>query len=377
MIQKVLRGRGSLSRVSALMDKLSITHPLLVCGDRLAEAFFDKALPAGQCVRFSAYHPNPDFSDCAAGAEKYRREGCDGLISLGGGSAMDTAKAVKALLMADTPEKAMRNELREDAAAVPHIAIPATAGTGSEATETAVMYVDGQKLSLCHPALLPEGVVLDASLLDTLPEYHKKSCALDALCQGIESYWAKRATEDSQVQAYLAIIGVLDNLRPYLAGDQHAAEEMMEAAYRSGRAIQMTRTTAAHAMSYQLTKKLGIAHGHACALTLPILWEQMMDNEDVLPTLMDLASKMRLGSEYMGPRLVEGMLIDLGLEPDAMLDEATLDELADSVNVERLSNHPVPLNREELKSVYRRAFMPKRGPERQACLDIWRYYGQN
>ena len=290
-------------------------------------------------------------------------------------SVEDTAKAVKAYLLADTPEDAMHSRLPQGRG-MPHIAIPATAGTGSEATETAVMYVDGQKLSLCHPALLPEGVVLDASLLATLPEYHKKACALDALCQGIESYWARGATEDSQVDAFLAITGVLDNLRAYLAGDEAAAAGMLEAAYRSGKAIQVSRTTAAHAMSYQITKRLGLAHGHACMLTLPILWVDMLQHEDALPVVMDLAQKMRLGSEYMAPRLLAGMLIDLGLEPEVMPDEALLDALADSVNTQRLSNHPMPLTRDELKSVYRRAFTRRAGADRQVCIDLWQYYGQ-
>lgn len=77
------------------------------------------------------------------------------------------------------------------------MAIPGTAGTGAETTAVAVLYEDGQKLSVDHPALLPDGVLLDGSLLDTLPEYHRKSCAMDALAQGIESWWAKKATPDS------------------------------------------------------------------------------------------------------------------------------------------------------------------------------------
>ena len=372
MVQKVLRGRGSLARLPEMMEQLHIQKPLVVCGDRLYAVLEARAGVTG--TRFSAYHPNPDFADCAAGAEAYRRGGCDGIISLGGGSAMDTAKAVKAYLLAADAEDAMNSRLPEGRG-MPHIAIPATAGTGSEATETAVMYVDGQKLSLCHPSLLPEGVVLDASLLATLPEYHKKACALDALCQGIESYWARGATEDSQVDAFLAITGVLDNLRAYLAGDEAAAAGMLEAAYRSGKAIQVSRTTAAHAMSYQITKRLGLAHGHACMLTLPILWEEMLNHEDALPVLMDLAQKMRLGSEYMPPRLLAGMLIDLGMEPEVMPDEALLDALADSVNTQRLSNHPMPLTRDELKSIYRRAFTRRAGADRQVCMDLWRYYG--
>lgn len=368
MAQKVIRGHGSLAKLPELTDKLNIRRPLLVCGDALAGK-----LDAG-APRFSGYHPNPDFSDAAAGAAMYRENGCDGLISLGGGSAMDTAKAVKALLLAPDADAALKGELGEGG--VPHIAIPATAGTGSETTANAVVYVNGQKASLAHPSLLPEGVVLDGALLDSLPDYHRKACAMDALCQGIESYWARAADEDSRVHAYLAVLGVLDNLRAYLTGDPHAADEMLEAAYRSGRAIRLTRTTAAHAMSYQLTKRLGYAHGHACMLTLPYLWEHLAQNEEALPILMELADRMRLGNEAMAPKLLKGLMIDLGLEPQARPDAATLDALANSVNVERLDNHPEPLTRDGLRRIYAMALTPVAEPERQMCLDLWRYYGQ-
>ena len=373
MAQKMLRGRGSLSRVGEMMDKLNMTRPLWVC-DGLMAGSMAEATGLNMPV-FSGFHPNPDFADAAAGAALYRAEGCDGLISLGGGSAMDTAKTIKAMLTAESDEAALNSRLPEDAG-VPHIAIPTSAGTGAEATQIAVVYVDDQKVSLSHPALLPDGIVHDGSLLDTLPDYHRKSCALDALCQGIESYWSRGATEDSRVHAYLAILGVLDNLRAYLAGDPHAQDEMLEAAYRSGRAIQISRTTAAHAMSYQLTKKLGYAHGHACMLTLPYLWEHLSAREEALPIIMELADRMRLGNEIMAPRLLKGMLIDLGMEPKGRPDDATLDLLADSVNVERLGNHPEPLTREELRRIYAQALTPTTGMERQVCADLWTYYGQ-
>ena len=230
-------------------------------------------------------------------------------------------------------------------------------------------------------------MILDSSLLDTLPVYHKKSCALDALAQGIESYWAKTSTDDSRPHAYLAILGVLDNLREYLSGDPHAADEMLEASYQSGKAIQMTRTTAAHAMSYQLTKRMGIAHGHACMATLPSLWEHMLifslssckfsskKKEEMRPVLAELSSIMRLGDPQIVPRLLRGIMIDLRMEIPHMPDEVTLEELADSVNPERLGNHPVDLNKDELKAIYRKAFTPVCAAEKQACLDIWRYYG--
>ena len=151
---------------------------------------------------------------------------------------------------------------------------------------------------------------------------------------------------------------------------------MLDASFQSGKAIQITRTTAAHAMSYQLTKTMGIAHGHACMLTLPTLWEMMLDRDEMKETLQDLTEKMRLGDPRMVPKLLIGILYDLEMTIPPVPDEQTLDELTDSVNVERLNNHPVALTREEIREAYRRSFTPLCENEKLACLDIWRYYGR-
>ena len=397
MIQQVIRGRDSVKRVPEMMKALGMEHPLLI-GSRHLLPKLQKAEVLRDAPVFTGYHPNPDLADAEEAVRMYRECGCDGLISIGGGSAMDTAKAVKAWLCSGGPEDLRKNRVNipetekparisspadlkkraEQQAAkylIPHIAIPGTAGSGAETTANAVLYENDQKMSLGHPALLPEGVVLDASLLETLPEYHKKSCALDALCQGIESFWAKAATEDSRVHAFLAFQGVLDNIKAYLAGDPHAAEEILDASYQSGRAIFKTRTTAAHAMSYQITKLLGPAHGHACALTLPILWDMLTVNEETQETMKELAARMRLGDPQMGSRLIRGLMIDLDMPLPDMPDEETLDKLTDSVNLERLGNHPMQLTRQQIRWIYKKAFTPLPENERQACLDIWKYYG--
>jgi len=372
--QKVIRGREYLKKLPEMMEKLSMHKPMIVGSEHLTGMLFRKVPGLLSAPVFSGYHANPDLADSETGAELFLRNGCDGLISIGGGSCMDTAKAVKARLNTGS-EEALKSSRLESRTACPHIAIPGTAGTGSEATQFAVVYVNGKKVSLDHANLRPGGVILDAALLDSLPVYHKKSCALDALAQGIESYWSRRANDDSKVHAFLAIIGVLDNLKAYLEGDPHAASEMMDASFQSGKAIQITRTTAAHAMSYRLTKTMGIAHGHACMLTLPILWEMMLDREEMKETLQDLTSKMRLGDPQVVPKLLKGILYDLEMEIPPMPDDQTLDELTDSVNVERLNNHPVAMNREEIREAYRRSFIPLCENEKLACMDIWKYYG--
>ena len=373
--QKVIRGRESIKKLPDMMKKLEIHKPLIVGMEPLTGALLKRNPGLLTSPVFSAFHPNPDFSDTTTGAEIYIREECDSLISIGGGSSIDTAKAIKACMNAKSEEDAIHSRLFFDRPC-PHIAIPGTAGTGSEATQIAVVYADGNKISLNHTELLPDGVILDSALLDSLPLYHKKSCALDALAQGIESYWSKGANDDSRVHAYLAVIGVLDNLKPYLEGDPHAATEMLDASYQSGKAIQITRTTAAHAMSYRLTKTMGLAHGHACMLTLPTLWEMMLDHEEMMKTLQDLAEKMRLGDPRIVPKLLKGIMYELEMEIPPMPDDKTLDELTDSVNAERLSNHPVVLTREDIRNAYRRSFTALCANEKLACIDIWRYYGR-
>ena len=373
--QKVIRGRESIRKLPEMTSKLGILRPMIVGMDPLTGMLLKKNPMLLSAPVFSGFHPNPDLADTEAGAELFRREACDGLISVGGGSSIDTAKAIKARLRSVTEEDVVHSRLSLDISC-PHIAIPGTAGTGSEATQIAVVYVNGRKVSLNHPEQRPDCVILDACLLDSLPLYHKKSCALDALAQGIESWWSRGANDDSRVHAYLAIIGVLDNLKAYLDGNPHAAEEMLDASYQSGKAIQITRTTAAHAMSYMLTKRLGIAHGHACMLTLPTLWEMMLDHEEMQEIMKDLSGKMRLGDARMAPKLLKGILYDLEMTIPPLPDDALLEELASSVNTERLNNHPVAMTKDEIRQAYRRALSPVCENEKQACLDIWRYYGR-
>ena len=350
-----------------------MSRPLIVGSRHLIGTLLKKDPALLTAPVFDGYHPNPDLQDALPGAILFQNENCDGIISIGGGSAMDTAKAIKAILHTGSVEKALEDCFPEKMP-TPHLAVPGTAGTGAEATQSAVVYLGNRKMTLSHPELRPDGVILDAELLDSLPAYHKKSAAMDTLSQGIESYWSRSATEDSRVHAYLAILGVLDNLKAYLAGDPHAAEEMLDASFQSGKAIQITRTTAAHAMSYQLTKMLGLAHGHACMVTLPVLWERMSEQENMKGLLQDLSNKMRMGDPQMVPRLLRGILYDLELEIPALPDERVLDEMAAGVNPERLGNHPVEMSHEDVKQTYRRAFAPLHAAERQACLDIWKYY---
>ena len=162
-------------------------------------------------------------------------------------------------------------------------------------------------------------------------------------------------------------------LKAYIAGDHAADALMLRAAYDSGRAIATSKTTAAHAMSYGLTKKLGIAHGHACMLTLPLLWENAQEFPELALTLKETAAVMRL-PEARVPRLLRALVLCSGLGIPAMPDEAALQLLADGVNPERLGNHPVRLSRSDLLGIYRRALTPLAPQEEAAARQLWSEY---
>ena len=131
--QKVIRGRGRIAEAPRMAEKMGITKPLIVGSPRLAGSLLKKAPQLLTSPVFSGYHPNPDLQDVLPAIEMYKAQHCDGIISIGGGSAMDTAKAVKAVFYAGNAENALAGRYTEPMD-MPHLAIPGTAGTGAEAT---------------------------------------------------------------------------------------------------------------------------------------------------------------------------------------------------------------------------------------------------
>jgi len=210
------------------------------------------------------------------------------VVAAGGGSVMDAAKAVAAVL-----GDIGRNE-RVRAAAVegrplpdavrpwPLICVPTTAGTGSEVTPTATLWeaAAGRKHSLADPRLMAEAAVFDATLLESVPPDLILASGLDALSHAMEAIWARRHTPISDACAVDAIRSVRCHLEEALrpSGQTHRAA-LQRAALQAGLAIAQTRTALAHSISYPLTAVLGLRHGLACSVTLPEIAEFMMAGE--------------------------------------------------------------------------------------------------
>ena len=298
---------------------------------------------------FRDFHSNPVDEEIRAGHLLFRETGCDALVAVGGGSAMDVAKCIKLSEIA-----------RDDAACgILLIAIPTTAGTGAESTGNAVYYLKGVKQTVAHPCIRPDYAFLEPSVLETLPIYQKKCTLMDALCQGIESWWSVAATSESRVHSERAIKGIMAHWRRYIFDNApEAARQVMWAANDGGRAIHIAHTTAAHAMSYKLGSLFGLPHGHAVAVCLPEIWEYMLPRADsaLQAVFADIALAMGAADAAEAVDMFRSMMEDLSLErPVATEDrESLLEELASSVNQTRLANNPVPLDKDACKYLYDR-----------------------
>ena len=356
MSQQILFGEGVHREIGAVLHNLKCRKFLLVCGGSfrrlpIAEYFDTLDIPY---VIFSDFTPNPQYDEVCRGVDAYRSNGCDAIVAVGGGSAMDVAKCIK--LYAPMPDDVCYLEQPYADSGIPLIALPTTAGTGSESTRFAVIYHHGEKQSVHHDSILPDYAVLDPIVLYTLPDYQKKCTLMDALGQAIESYWAVAATAESRELAAQAIRGIMHHWQGYIfRGAAQATLEILRAANLAGQAIHITTTTAPHAMSYKLTTIYGLPHGHSVALCLPRVWAYMLTcaDADLIAVLEEIAICMGAESSVAAVALLDAMMSDMELgRPMAQHREAEIDRLANGVNVERLGNHPVPMSTEVLKEIY-------------------------
>ncbi len=320
-------------------------------------------------VMFDGFTPNPLYEDVCKGIDLFQITKCNSILAVGGGSAIDVAKCIKLAVLAKEGNAALipplvNTRVECDGSKIPFIAIPTTAGTGSESTHNAVMYYEGAKQTVTNDGVLPDYAILEPSVLKTLPLYQKKCTMMDALCQGIESWWSVNSTEESYEYSRKAIELIMANWRKYIyENDVEAAANIMLAANYGGRAINITATTAAHAMSYKLTSLYGLPHGHAVAVCLPEIWNYMISNPDkcidsrgkqyLSVVFEEIAQAMGFNDVSSAPKMVQDMMDKMSLQRPAAKDVVSeLDLLVHSVNPVRLKNNPVFLSEEVIRDIY-------------------------
>ncbi len=187
---------------------------------------------------------------------------------------MDIAKAITCLANENNIENIVKGNRPVSERSTPMVMIPTTAGSGSESTQFSVINIGKTKYSLAHENLLADYAILDATFTLSLPPYITACTGIDALCQAIEGYWAVNSTDKSREYSKLAIEKIVKVLEKTVNNPDFASREiLLDASNLSGRAINISKTTASHAISYPITSFFNIPHGHAVALTLPSLLE--------------------------------------------------------------------------------------------------------
>lgn len=338
---------------------------LLVCDEsiKFLESFNKKLEETGvSVVKFSDFQPNPLYESVVKGVEIYRKENCDSIVAVGGGSAMDVAKCIK--LYSNLPGNGengswLKAEIVPNG--IPFLAMPTTAGTGSEATRYAVIYYNDAKQSVTSDSFIPDTVLMDPSALKTLPIYQKKATMCDALCHAIESFWSVNSTEESKTYSKAAIEGVLSNMDGYLNNTEEGNAGMLVAAHKAGQAINITQTTAGHAMCYKITSLFGVAHGHAAILCDRVLFPWMIENTDkcidsrgekyLQETFLQIASAMGCNTPETAAKKLNDIFNSLEFKVPAATAEQ-FEILKNSVNPVRLKNHPIQLDENAISDLY-------------------------
>ena len=275
--KKVFSGKGALAQLDTLTPAYK---NILVFNDRdgfhpcgAADYFIKAEKKFKGRIRYVSYAGKALPLEDIEG--KYREvkhnTGVDLIIAVGGGTVIDLAKIISIAYCnrCEKVEEILFNKELENKLDL--IFIPTTAGTGSEATSFAVVYKDKVKFSIDNKSLLADYVVLDHLLLKSLPEPVLNATVLDALAQAIESGWAMGASDESREYSKQAIKLILDNIdkKKGNAIDIDRLSRLQMASHLAGKAINISKTTLPHSISYPITSHFGVPHGIAVFLTLP------------------------------------------------------------------------------------------------------------
>ncbi len=365
-------GDGAVGRIADLLIREHPRRVLLVTGRASysasgAERALSPMLRDLGVTRFEEFDLNPILPDVERGVRVCRDLRPDIVVAVGGGSVIDMAKAINALsAQGSEPAAILAQPSLIRKRARPLIAVPTTAGTGSEATHFATIYIDAVKHSLAHEWLRPDYAIVDPRLTYTLPSELTAVTGLDALTQAIEAYWAVGATRNSQALAADAIERMWGSLVVAVrTPNPRARSDMAYGAHLSGRAIDVSKTTAAHAISYSLTKRYGVAHGHAVALTVGALFEHnarvraLPVNDPrgaayVEHTMARLCRCLGCDTPAAVARAWRHLLKSIDLATDlrsAGIGSEAVETILAEVNTDRLGNHPVQVTSADLRSI--------------------------
>lgn len=281
--QNITVGKGSLTKLPEIAKKSGGSHAFLMSGPHLAKmGLVEKAAnslkSAGISVdTFIDIEGNPSVETVDKATAAFKEAGADFIVAFGGGSPMDVAKAVGVTAKYGGSITEYEGAHKVPGPIIPLIAIPTTAGTGSEVTAFSVItdHSRDYKLTVFSYEILPAYAILDAELLTTAPASVAAACGIDAFIHAEEAYISTAASPFSDAMAEKAMSLIGKNIRRFVAnrGDIEAAESMLVGSLFAGIAFSFARLGNVHAMSHPVSAFFDVPHGVANAVLLPVIAE--------------------------------------------------------------------------------------------------------
>ena len=350
---KIWFGKGKLAKLPDVLDELGAERCVLVCGQHFrAKAEELQTAEKRICGIFSGVEQNPQLSGAMETAALAKKARADAVIGIGGGSAIDTAKFAAAIAGEETDALACYHGERPfPKTRLRIIAVPTTAGTGSEVTQVSVISHFSEKRTINNPVFMPSAAIVDPELSASVPPRTTMNTGLDALAHALEGYWSVNHQPIPDIMAMEAVRMVLQNLETAWRepGNMTARENMAYASLLGGLSFALPKTAACHACSYPLSEDYHLPHGEACAFTLDSFVRINADER-----LRALCSAAGLsGTEELADRIRE-MKELAGLHTRlSQLGEVNLDKLCrDCAKHPLMNNNPVRMDEEKLHTMF-------------------------
>ncbi len=308
-------------------------------------------------VSYPGANPEPDTDDVDNGAKLCVKEGCDCILAVGGGSAMDVGKAIAVVATNGGSVRAYFGEMEYRNEPLPIIAIPTTCGTGSEVTRFAVIVDRSQntKKTVSSELIIPKLSILDAEVLESLPVHLVVATGMDAFAHAAESYLSRRADCFSKMFSKESLNLLLEFLPHVKEGDIDVKEKIFLASLIAGFALNKTGTIIVHGMGYVLTILYNTHHGTANALLLPYVFEYLKSNgyEKEMAELERLWGQTENLKYFVKELGLPSTLKEIGI------GKGDIEKLADLavIGTQRsMKNMKIQMGREEFKKIFESAW---------------------
>lgn len=373
--QNIVYGFGSMKQLPELAVRLNKNRAFIISGPHLNKLGMVRSCQEAlksvgiESTAFTNTEGNPCTETVNKAAEAFRISGGDFIVAFGGGSPMDVAKAVAILVTYGGKITDYEGKGKVPGPVVPIIAIPTTAGTGSEVTPFSVItdHSRNYKLTVVSDYLLPAYAILDPELITSVPSATAAACGIDAMVHALEAYISMAASPFSDMFAQKALHLIGKNIRIYIANRQkrEAAEGMLLGSLFAGIAFSHARLGNVHAMSHPVSAYFNVPHGVANAILLPtvVAYNALSDQGKYYEIYRYIAKcpveKTAFSSDMLAAELraLNAELgIPLGLSKVGVKEDAFEIMAEDAMKSGNIDVNPRSTNREDVLELYKRAF---------------------